>query len=186
MTMRNRNTVLVAFMLVAVMLMAVGFATLTDDLLVTGTGSLSKDAAQDEVDKDVYFSAISGVENCTAVISAADTSNDTIAVTIDDDTCSMAVAGDTATFGATVQNDTNVTVWLTFAHTASTNFEMYVVDGQGSHNNGSDGTFAIAAGESIDINVVVELLNTISADISAETFTIDVIASTTDPSTITP
>ena len=182
--MKNRNTVITAFVLVAVMLMAVGFAALTDDLFINGDVNLTHGAAQEEVAKDVYFSAVSDEENCSAVISASDASNDTIVVKINDDTTSMAVAGDEASFTATVQNDNNVMVYLTFEHTASEYFEMCVVDSNGVHTTGADGSITVAAdGGTTDILVKIEMLKNVpDAGIKvAGAFFIEVTASTVAP-----
>ena len=183
MTMRNRKTVITAFVLVAVMLMAVGFASLTDDLWINGDANLTHSAANDEVAKDVYFSAVKDEDNCSAVISSADSSSDTIVVKINDDTTTMAVTGDSATFTATVKNDNNVQVWLTFQHTASEYFEMCIVDENGVHTTGADGSITVAAnGGETDIFVYVEMLKNVPTTGIVDTaFNIEVTASTVDP-----
>ena len=160
--MKNRKTVVTAFVLVAVMLMAVGFAALSDDLSISGDVNLTHGAAQDEVAKDVYFEKVANEENCSAVISASDATSDTIVVKINDDTTAMAVAGDEASFTATVKNDNNVMVYLTFQHTASEYFEMCVVDSNGFHTTGADGSITVAAdGGTTDISVKIEMLKNV-------------------------
>ena len=182
--MRNRKRIIVSFMIVACMLMAVGFAALTDDLWINGDAKLSHGAANDEVAKDVYFSAVKDENNCSAVISSADSSSDTIVVKINDDTTTMAVTGDSATFTATVKNDNNVQVWLTFRHTASAYFEMCIVDENGVHTTGEDGSITVAAnGGETDIFVYVKMLQNVpTAGIEDTAFNIEVTASTVDPS----
>ena len=112
--MKNRKTVVIAFLLCACLVVGIGYATLNDELNINGTGLLSKTAADAEFEKDVYFSEVVSRENCTAVISASDTSNDTVIITIDDTTSKMAVKGDKATIVLKVANASldvvNVTV----------------------------------------------------------------------------
>ena len=57
--MKNRKTVVVAFMLCAVMLLGVGYAALSDVLDIQGTAQVTQGNAQNAFDGDVYFSAVS-------------------------------------------------------------------------------------------------------------------------------
>ena len=63
--MKNRKTVVVAFLLVAVMLLGVGYAALTDTLTITGSLKTDTTVAMEEFDADVYFSATSIVTDDT-------------------------------------------------------------------------------------------------------------------------
>ena len=54
--MKNRKTVVVAFLLVAVMLLGVGYATLTNTLNITADLKADPSKAGSEFDGDVYFS----------------------------------------------------------------------------------------------------------------------------------
>ena len=54
--MKNKKTVVVAFLLVAVMLLSVGYATLSDTLTIGGSADISKDGAQNSFNDDIYFS----------------------------------------------------------------------------------------------------------------------------------
>ena len=63
--MKNRRTVVVAFLLVAVMLLGVGYAALTDTLTITGDLKSDPSASQTEFDGDIYFSATSIVRDDT-------------------------------------------------------------------------------------------------------------------------
>lgn len=182
--MKNRKTVVTAFVLVAVMLMAVGFAALTDDLKISGDVNLTHDAAQEEVAKDVYFEKVDDKENCSPVISESDPNKDTIVVKINDDTSAMAVAGDEASFTATVKNDNNVMVYLTFEHHESEYFKMCVVDSNGVHTTGEDGSITVAAdGGTTDITVKIEMLKNVPDDglTVKDDFYITVTASTVSP-----
>lgn len=69
--MKNRNTVVVVFLLVAVMLLGVGYAALTDTLTITGNLKTDTTVAMDEFNTDVYFSAASIVQDDTGTQSVA-------------------------------------------------------------------------------------------------------------------
>ena len=53
--MKNRRIVIVSFLLVAVLVMGVAYAALTDNLFIKGEANLKTDVAQTEFNTDVYF-----------------------------------------------------------------------------------------------------------------------------------
>lgn len=53
--MKNRKTIVVAFLLSAVMLMSVGYAALTDVLDITGSADVNQAAAEDSFNEDIKF-----------------------------------------------------------------------------------------------------------------------------------
>ncbi|MBO5270056.1 MAG: hypothetical protein J6B77_04670, partial [Clostridia bacterium] len=55
--MKNRKTVVVAFLLLAVMLLGVGYAALTDVLDITGSADVNQSAAEEAFNEDIFFSA---------------------------------------------------------------------------------------------------------------------------------
>lgn len=63
--MKNRKTVVVAFLLAAVVLLGVGYAELTDLLTVNGELAALTTTSQTDFDADVYFSATSVVTDQT-------------------------------------------------------------------------------------------------------------------------
>lgn len=122
--MKNRKIILISFLVCACIVVGVGYANLSDDLSITGHGQLSYTNANEEFKKDIYFSRVVSRTNCTAVIDATDTSNDTIAVTIDDTTSKMAVKGDKATVELEIANATLdvATVTLDFESNATAQY----------------------------------------------------------------
>lgn len=99
MTMRNRKTVIVAFMLVVCMILAVGFANLTDSLEISGTAEITKNAAEAAFDADVYFTDAVAITNGNTTSINSD-NNDKVSFTAS----SLAAAGDTAVFKYEVSN----------------------------------------------------------------------------------
>ena len=60
--MKNRRNVIVAFLLICVMLLGVGYALLKDTLLIKGTAEFSDTNASKALDVDVYFLTAARVE----------------------------------------------------------------------------------------------------------------------------
>lgn len=62
--MKNRRTIIVAFMLCAVMLLGVGYAAVTNTLDIQGSVTVTDAAAKDEFNLHVYFEGIVVGEFC--------------------------------------------------------------------------------------------------------------------------
>ena len=109
--MKNRKTVIVVFMLVACMLIGVGYAAIESNLYMNGSINLTADGAESELDEDVYFTAVSNENHCNANVDT--TNSDIVIVRITDTNSIMAFEGDQSSFTATVQNDAGVDVVIT-------------------------------------------------------------------------
>ena len=158
--MKNRKTVVVAFLLVAVMLLGVGYAAISDVLDVNGSADVSLDAAQSAFDEDVYFSkaeVLTEVKNAEGkdlnVASISDGDNDQANFTAD----SLKGAGDYAEFRFTITNasDVDAVVTPTLAADGNSNVEYFdiVSDWAGQPKT-------IKAGESMTYTVTVTLKKT--------------------------
>ena len=115
--MRNRKRIIVSFMIIACMLMAVGFAALTDTLNLIGDAEVDFNTANSGFDADVYFSA-ADAENTEK--------GDSANVTTDPDIArfsvrSLSAKGETATFTFTVKNDNEFTAYVKVNNTKSVN-----------------------------------------------------------------
>ena len=150
--MRNRRTVVVAFLLVAVLLLGVGYAAVTDVLDINGTADVNQSAAQDAFDEDIYFTG--AVANMDGDYASVDTNDSDLAnFTVN----SLNGQGDYATFTFTITNDGDLdaVVTPTLAQDGNTNAEYFRVT---SDWNATAKT--IAAGENATYTVTVELLKT--------------------------
>ena len=177
--MKNRKIILISFLVCACLVVGVGYAAVSDDLAINGKGQLSKEGAEAEVNEDVYFDGVKDVVNCEASvsISAAD-QKDVIAVSITDQNSTLAVKNDTASFMAVVKNDSNVPVTLAFTHTASTHFEMKAVDAEGNH---VENNLTVPANGSLDVPILITLLDTVDVESTGEeTFSIAITATTAE------
>jgi hypothetical protein len=105
MTMRNRKNVIVAFVLVAVMLMAVGYAALSTDLFIGGNATINADKAQTEFDSQIKFDAVKAGDIATnGTGSSTDTITKTSDKAMDIGVNSLALKNETATFTFRVLN----------------------------------------------------------------------------------
>lgn len=160
--MRNRKRIIVSFMIVACLLMAVGFAALSDTLTINGDAEVDFSGATSAFDEDVYFSA------ATATNVAG---GDNALVTTDVDIArfqvrSLSAKDDEATFTFTVQNDNEFTAYVKVNDTKSVNnnTEYFTVEM-------NETEFEIAAGASHTFTVTVTLLKTPQLDASGDKIT---------------
>lgn len=110
--MKNRKTVVVAFLLVAVLLMGVGYAALSDTLTIIGNAVIDMEQAEENYESKVYFSAAEFTAHGTG-----DESKDvTGGIGTDDGTFSihsLATKDEYATVVFTIKNESNVPVLIT-------------------------------------------------------------------------
>ena len=164
---KRRNAVL-AFLLVAVMLLGVGFAALSETLTVTGTAAVQvasdvpgeQTPAEKEYDEDIYFTNVAAADGTKGVTAELDTTKDAITVTVP--TGVLGVQGDTTVITATIKNDSTHAVTVTPVDTDSTNFDVATVFVDPSNEN-------IAAGQSTNVKITITLKTAPTADIAAET-----------------
>ena len=157
--MKNRKTVIVAFMLIAVMLLGVGYAALNDTLVVDGTAGVDVDDTKEVFDGDIYFSKVISGDGCTAVINS---DPDTGTITVTDG--KLKEVGDEviATYTIKSESDLDVTITKpTFANGKITNnnstyFDVYV--------NWVNDSMTLPAGQTIDVVVTIKLIKTADAD----------------------
>ena len=150
--MKNRKTIVVAFLLVAVMLLGVGYAALTDVLDINGTADVSQAQAQESFNEDVYFTAaVANQEGNTASV-----------VTEDPDMASFTAStlkgkGDVVTFTFTIINEGDVDAVVTpsLAGDGNSNPTYFKV-----FSDWSGQAKELGAGQSITYTITVELLET--------------------------
>lgn len=154
--MRNRKAVIVTFMLVACMLLAVGFAAMNDTLDITGQAEVNHANAQNAFDEEVYFSKVStGTGYSAEIITNANP-------TLNGDTARFSVTGlsgegDSVTMIFTIKNDNKfaVSCVLDPTNTTVTNSEYFdCVTNVGSN------PFTVAAEGTYDVEVTVSLKKT--------------------------
>ena len=151
--MKNRKTIVVAFMLCAVMLLGVGYAALSDTLDITGSADVNQSAAEEAFNEDIYFSAAVANETGNTASVNAD-NNDKASFTAN----TLKGEGDKATFTFTIKNngDLDATVTPTLnASLGNTNPTYFNIT---SDWDGAAKT--LAAGAELTYTVTVELIAT--------------------------
>ena len=179
--MKNRKTVIVAFLLVVAMLLGVGYAALTDTLTIIGNAHIDVDTANKTFDEKVYFS---GAEATSTT--GTGTTADVASFTSDDATFTankLATVGQKSVFTFTITNDSNVDAVI------SVNANKLSGDVNPSNSNDDkftveytypDGMNIAKQGGTIDVVVTVTVKEPVTAATSA-TFGIELTATSVDP-----
>lgn len=187
--MKNRKIVLVAFMLVAVMLLSVGYATLTDTLTIIGNAHIDLDTTNALFDKNVVFSDADVV---TAECTGSGQTDDVASCNQDDATFTankLATVDEKSTFLFTITNSSNIDAKITInnkklsgadnpnnsnAPYFKCEYEYYKADGTTKFGENDD-VIVPSHGE-IKVKVIVTVLKVPTAATSA-TFGIELTAS---------
>ena len=166
--MKNRKTVVVAFLLCAVLLLGVGYAALTDTLDITGSADVNQSAAEEAFNEDIYFSAaVANEAGNTASVNADN--NDKASFTA----ATLKGKGDKVTFTFTIKNDGDVAAEVTpklNATLGNTNPEYFSVT-----SDWAGETKTLDAQSQLTYTVTVELLKTPTETI-AGSFLIELVA----------
>lgn len=123
--MKNRKIIITAFILVAIMVLGVGYAAVTDTLDIQGTADINEQGATDTFNTDVYFagvlkdgsvsaSVVDDVAGYTANINMND--NDMAHFTVS----GLKSQGDSVTITYVVQNDSTNAVQISKKNSSTT------------------------------------------------------------------
>lgn len=180
--MKNRKFVVVAFLLIAVLLLGVGYAAVTNVLDVQGSASVSATVAEEEFNEDIYFSGVVDTLNGNAIVANIDNAatygytanintnnNDKAQFTVN----SLRNADDTVSITYEITNDSEYEATVSLKTITNTNGSI--------QNNGADGHFdfdyyfgtvgtksvQIPAGETATVTVVITLRSQVTEAVSA-------------------
>lgn len=179
--MKNRKIVVVAFLLIAVLLLGVGYAALTDTLTIIGNAHIDLDTANLTFDEKVYFSA-SEATSSTGTGTVADVASHTA----DDATFTankLATVGQVSVFTFTIKNDSNVDAVISVnstklsgaANPSNSNEQKFTVS-----YSYPDGMTIAKNGGTITVVVTVTVKEPVTSATSA-TFGIELTATSVDP-----
>lgn len=154
--MKNRKRIVVAFLLVAVMLMGVGYAALTDVLDITGSADVNRSAAEEAYNEDIYFTAAVANETGNTASVNAD-NNDKASFTAN----TLQGAGNEATFTFTIKNDGDLDATVTPSISSNTNDAYFEIS-----SDWAGQPKVLAAGQTLTYTVTVELTDTPTDTIS--------------------
>ena len=99
--MKNRKIVVIAFVVVAAMMLGIGYAALTDTLDITGSADVNVSELEKEFEEDIYFSAAVANEGAPNTASVNADNNDKASFSAK----SLVKKDDVATFTFTINND---------------------------------------------------------------------------------
>ena len=171
--MKNRKFVVVAFLVVAAMLLGIGYAALTDTLTIIGNANVDINGANSVFDERIYFSDAQVVEGVAG--------KDVVSYTADDATYTvhgLATIEDEAIFMFTIKNDSNIDALI------SVNANKLSGDPNPTNSNEEaftvtyaypDGMEVAKSGGTIRVQVTVKLAKPIDEATSA-TFGLELIA----------
>lgn len=179
--MKNRKIVVVAFLLIAVLLLGVGYAALTDTLTIIGNAHIDVDTANKTFDEKIYFSAAEATSS-----TGSGTTADTASYTADDATFTankLATVGQKSVFTFTITNDSNVDAVISVAPNK--------LSGDTNPSNSNDTKFTVEYsypdgmniaknGGTIRVVVTVTVKEPVTSATSA-TFGIELTATSVDP-----
>lgn len=154
--MKNRKIVVVSFLLIAVMMMSVGYAALTDVLDITGSADVNRSAAEEAYNADIYFTgAVANQTGNTASVNADN--NDKASFTAN----TLQGAGDTATFTFTIKNDGDLDATVTPSISSNTNEAHFTIS-----SDWAGQAKTLGAGQTLTYTVTVTLTDTPTDTIS--------------------
>ena len=178
MTMRNRKTVITAFILVAVMVMAIGFAAMADDLYITGSANITAENAETAFGEDIYFTkAVMSADRGTASIGPDDSGDAADKVTITVNENALKGKGDSVICTIELSNMGDVDAWVNLDSIVE-NSEYFAVT-----TNWTTSTLALPAGGHVDIIVNISCTKTPQTAV-ATTFSITYTATDYDPTAV--
>ncbi len=158
--MKNRRTVIVAFLLVAVLTIGVGFANLTDTLIASGSTGVNVDDAKEVFDGDVYFSkTVMNAATGTATIKDGEGANDKgdiVEIEIEDGF--LKEVGDQAVITLTVKSESDLAITMALPTITNSNPTYFSVTTTWLTEQ------QIAPKGTLDITITVELTKTPTTD----------------------
>ena len=178
--MKNRKIVVVAFLVVAVMLLGVGYAALTDTLTIIGNAHIDLDKTNSLFDERIKFTAAEVLDSTgkgtTADVASFNSDDATFTVN------SMAEVNDKSVFLFTITSESNVDANITVnekklsgdVNPSNSNAKKFKVEY--AYPQGTE----LAAGGSITVQVTVTLIESVVEATSA-TFGIEYTATSVDP-----
>ena len=184
--MKTRRIAIASFLLVAVLVMGIAYAALTDNLFIKGEASLATTSAQVNFDEDVYFqdadvkTGTGGTNTSTPdTVSIGQTDPDSATFYVK----SLGNAGESVTFWFTIKNDStefDAEVSLDANYPTTTVPEMFditysIVD-DGPAN---EGPIDVKAGQTATVYVTVVLKATPQANQTAA-FNVNLTATSKD------
>ena len=182
--MKNRRTAIVAFMLIAVLIMGIAYANLTDNLFIKGEATLATTSAQTNFDADVYFDDAdvkhSTGSNATAdTVSVGQSDNDSATFYVK----SLGNAGEYVVFSFIIKNDStefDASVSLDANNPSTTDATNFTITYSIEEDVANEGPIVVEAGKTATVYVTVKLNHTPTTNMTAA-FNVNLTATSATP-----
>ncbi len=155
--MKNRKTIIVGFILVACMIVGVGYAVVVNTLDIGGTASVSREEAEKEFNQDIYFSGV--VVNGT--LKDGVVANDNLGYTANINANNNDKAQFTVT-GLANQND-SVEIIFRVENAGDLDADLIVVSHTISNTTYFDVEYHVVGGSEIDVDDTASKFHTLNA-----------------------
>ena len=175
--MKKRRTLIISLLLVAALTLGIGYASLTDDLFVTGSAGINSEHAEDAFGQDIYFTrAIITGDRATAVIGADEHGEaaDKVTITVKDGV--LAGAGDSVVCALEISNVGDLDANVKLNGIVVSNSEFFKV----TTNWGSNDTQFLEAGGTLDVVVTITVVKTPTVNVDT-TFDLTFTATAVEP-----
>ncbi len=166
--MKNRRITIVAFLLIAALTLGFGYAAVTNVLDIQGSTSVSATEAEKEFNEDIYFTGVKDAEgNIVASISDSATYGYTANInTNNNDKAQFTVTGlsgkgDSKSITFQIKNESEHEATVTVKTDTNTNTADF------SFTNDIGAGKTIAAGQTVEVTVTVELIKQLTSASSA-------------------
>ena len=168
--MKNRKTIIVAFLLVAALCLGIGYAALTDELSVKGVANVESVAAQTAFDVDVYFD--SSYEqpqgSICSVAYESGTVPDAVTITV---TEGVGVVGDTVTAKLKIKNDGSQAAAVALKAVTADGQNYFAAQSTHFSITAGQDVYEVPAAGSVEVDITITVIKTIETDVE-ETFAI--------------
>ena len=156
--MKNRRSIIVAFLLCACLIVGIGYAALTDTLRIDGTAAVKFESANNVFDGDVVFDTTiaNGVNQLDTIQYGAD--SDTATVTVN----SLTVEGSEAVIRLVIVNEYQEDIYVT--PTIDTTSALYDPTLISLSSDWAGATKMIPSGGSLEYVLTVKCLRTVAGD----------------------
>ncbi len=161
--MKKRRIVIASFLFLAVLVMSIGFAALTDNLFIKGEATLATTSAQSNFDDDVFFTEVSKVES-----TGSNTGEDTVAIgQTDNDSATFKIMtlgnkDEYVTFKFTIRNNSeefDAIISLDSGFPTTTDSTHFAITYSIEANVSNEGPITCDSGDTVDVYVTVRLLS---------------------------
>ena len=185
--MKNRKSIIIAFLLVACMIIGVGYATVTDNFVIEGHATISQKGAEDAFNEDVRFEGIVVNSEVQGDVLASLNLGYTASCNIPQDSASFHITdfkgkGDTKTITFRVKNYGDIDAIIKLSSETATNNQtgVFSVDYKYATAAANGTAFpaegvTLATNEYVDVIITVTVINSVNTETTGD-FTFKFIA----------